>query len=72
MADTNLGADTVKLATTILAGIRRARPNDPMRPKTVDELVALSLAGMKRHVELVFPEYFETKPAAPVVKRAGG
>lgn len=70
MADeTDLSPETKKLAKLIVAGIKRARPNDPTSPKTVDAVVSLALQSLKSQTERVFPEYFcEIKPARPVVK----
>lgn len=67
----SLSLETTELAHLILGGIRRARPNDPNAPETVDDLVEMALQHVKTATERVFPDYFcEIKPACPVLKSA--
>jgi hypothetical protein len=70
MAATKLSPETEELAALILAGIDKARPNDPDRPKSVDAVVAFALGKLRKDVEGIFPEYFETKPARALRKNA--
>lgn len=69
MPDPNdLSPATRKLARTVLDGISKARPHDPKRPRSIDDVVGLALSSLRATVERAYPEYFETKPARPAVK----